>query len=198
MPTITISEACRAELHAATAPGVPPIDPPIIPPVDPPVVVVPPGGKIINMRILDARPNAGIPWVYGPAPNRHLYTAEAGHMEPYDIVIVEITTPANLGDGTANGQLGWSDVGGDPIMQRIVCLSETPGDFDHPLAVNAKLQATNGSVLFFIGPTTDSQGYAVLRKPNHNYYANFRNAYPSEPTPTGHFDLDLEFRNPKN
>ncbi len=120
MPTITISEACRAELHAATAPTTP-IDPPIIRPPDPPVT--PPGSAPGFTSVI----NYDLEW--GGAKflrDTYPYGLTA---TPKWAVVVGFTT------GPVGGTLTASVAPYPGNMQgcwRACAISELPGDFSKP------------------------------------------------------------------
>jgi hypothetical protein len=133
-------------------------------------------------------------WVVGAAPHVHIYTADAGHLGPKDAVVVEITTPAQLGTDKF-GNISWSDIGADPPAQRVLVLSDIACDFTTGLNAAARVaNVNNGSLWFTAGP--NSYGYPALTIPNHKYYLNIKNAAGACSSSTGHCDLDLEFTIP--
>jgi hypothetical protein len=134
-------------------------------------------------------------WTIGPAPNVHLYTANAGHFGPNDAVVVEIIAPSSLATNKF-GSLSWSEIGSDPPAKRVVVLSDTACDFAKGVDGNALAVvsgAANASLYFSAGP--NSVGYPALTVPGRKYFLNIINK--DCVSSTGHCDLDIEFMAPK-
>jgi len=135
-----------------------------------------------------------VTWASGVG-NIHVFTSKFGHFGPNDAIVLEISTPAELGKKSL-GAFQWSDYYPEPVANRVVVLSDRACDFTRGLDASPRAIADgypSGAVPF--STVANDYGLPVISAPNSKYFLNLKNAPGA--CNEAHCDLDIEFIVPK-
>jgi hypothetical protein len=152
MITITISDAAADELRRAL--GVSPTPAPSPTPSPDPI---PYGVRVINL-----------PWGATGSGNVRIDTRNNGGFHG-ETLAVKFTTPNAVSPAFA--KISGIESNAAMSVFRTACLSETPGDLDHPVG---RARSVGVGFSFTYGVGTTSLNYANL-KPGTTYYVNIKN-----------------------
>jgi hypothetical protein len=122
-----------------------------------PPVVVPPGVRVIDL-----------PWGSPGSGNVRIDTRNNGGFRD-EVLAFRIVTPSATSPSYA--KISAIESAANLTVVRTACLSQLPGDFDHPVGF---ARSVGVGVSFAYGVGTASAFYANL-KPNATYYLNIKN-----------------------
>jgi hypothetical protein len=128
-------------------------------------------------------------WTLGVGAHLQVFSSQAGAFGGSDAVVVEITTPATVGNNLF-GSISWAEWGGAPTP-RVVAVSSSPCDFNGMGNNSTAHDLATGTLYFSIGP--NSYGWPAFSQPNTKYYVNFMNTSCA----SGNCAMMVEFVPPK-
>lgn len=102
---------------------------------------------------------------------QRVHTLNYGGGNAGDVIVLPFTTP-NVDSGATLCKIDGSENDGYAAGDMYAVLSETPGDFEHPLAVSGPSKSI--TIDFALG-NGDTYGYAGRCEKNKTYYVNVRN-----------------------
>lgn len=153
----TLTDADLWTLKQALASAQPPSGgggsvPPVIPPVTPPA-----GTRIVDLQ-----------WDASPG-NVRIDTRNLGGFHN-EVIAVRFTTP-NAVSG-ARAKISGIESNASCSIFRTACLSESPGDFDHPVSPYTRSVGTGFNFVYGVGT---SASYTANLRPGTTYYLNIKN-----------------------